>query len=54
MERLIFRAFQCEMDWIILLSKAGATYSSGTAMAVPAFLLNNRFQFWVTCPQNCW
>jgi len=26
-------------------NKAGATYSSGTAMAEPVFLLNNTFQF---------
>ena len=31
-----------------LLSQAGAAYSSGTAMVVPVFLLNNRYQFW--CP----
>jgi len=28
-----------------LLSEAGAAYSSGTAMVVPVFLLNNRYQF---------
>jgi len=33
--------------------KAGAVYSSGTAMVVPVFLLNNRFQFQETWSQNC-
>jgi len=33
--------------------KAGATYSSGTAMAVPVFWLSKTFQFCETWPQNC-
>ena len=33
--------------------KAGAVYSSGTAIAVPVFLLNSRFQFQETWSQNC-
>ena len=31
---------------------AGAAYSSGTAMAIPVFLLNNRFQFQEIWSQN--
>ena len=32
---------------------AGAAYSSGTAMDVPVYLLNNGFQFQEIWSQNC-